>query len=88
MFAIHSETIELAGIVAVLFVTAGIALWMRDYRRSDNASPVTLSEEARSSLLRAREASIRKAAEEQKAARKLAKVAHRQAFRRGGRPEP
>ena len=66
---------ELGGIVTVLCVAAGIALWMREYRRSDSITrPVTLSEEVRSSLLIASEASVRKAEADRRAAKTAAKV--------------
>lgn len=74
LFATYSETIRLAVVVVVLFVTAGIALWMRDYRRSGSAArPVTLSEEARSAFRHAKEASLQEARE----AKKIARDAHR-----------
>lgn len=76
MSATYSETIRLAFTVIVLFVAAGVALWMRDYKRNGFAArPVTLSEEARSAFRHARGVSLQKAKEERKIAKKLARDA-------------
>lgn len=82
MFAAYLELVELAAIVTVLFVSAGVALWLRDWGGGSKfIRPVTLSDEARSALLRARAADLQKATAEKIAAKKLVKAAHRRAFR-------
>ena len=83
MSAIYSEILWLAMAVITLIVAAGVALWTREIGHdAENVRPITLSQEVRDTLLRARQASMQKAVQA-KQARKAAKVSHRRALREG-----